>query len=808
MTGRKDTRLISSRTGGAAESGVQINRRSLLKMASVAGMEWMAGTGALDAQSAVQANSARHAPLIFPPPRQIAVTNLDLRLNSASCIAIPEQPNSSDLRLARSVAAELSSRFDLNLAIRPVSDLPRSGGSILIGSAGNPLVEKYCGREQIRLDGRHPGPEGYCLRVTGREAVIAGSDARGAFYGLQSLRQILAQDENGVYIRGVRITDWPDKPFRSMYVYLPGPSHLALFERFIRDFAAFYKYNSMMVEMDACMRLDRHPELNTGWIEFARDLNYRRRNYPPGALHGRDQDSSHQDCGDSAFIEKSDVASLVRTARENAIDFVPVIQSLTHSYYLLTKHKELSEVPGDRWPDTYCASNPASHKLLFEVIDEILEVIQPKLVNAGHDEWFAPFGLCPRCRGRDPGEIYGEDVRKIHDHLAEKNVRMAIWGDYLLENVRGKGLQKRRTRSGWSYSTPGALTPEQVQTFIPKDILALNWFWSARQKGLENGQQLQDFGFQQVYANMEPNFSNYVERSTLPGLIGGAPSLWTASTGFNFSKDFAESLLGCSSLLWSKQPVESSQLRATTQELSPQIHDRLSGSLPPSATGDPTKTLDIAASFNLSSQDRDLGRPLSGIEAQTLVRGKRRFSLPAAQGKIALAVGVQGERPTRLPLVSPEVTVGQDATSLLFFHACAKPAHKDLSYRAIWDQHDSADLLGWYEVVYEDDFRLTIPIRYGVNILEWNWGSGDMPSSYCYGAERAVCGAADSGPISFFIYEWKNPRLGKVIRGLRLQGSKGFRGPAQPRQNAWDGVIAENAIVLKALSFVPARHAG
>lgn len=791
-----------------ARSGVLLNRRSLLKMAGAAGAGWMTGAGALDAQSVAQSKPAGQfpdgAPLIFPPPRQIAATGTDLRLSAGSVILIPEQPSAGDLRLARLVAAELSSRFDLNLPIRPASELPLTGGSILIGPAGNPLVEKYCAHEQIRLDAKHPGPEGYYLRVTGRAAVIAGSDARGAFYGFQSLRQILALDENGVHVRGVRVADWPDKPFRSMYVYLPGPSHLALFERFIRDFAAFYKYNSMMVEMNACMRLDRHPELNTGWIEFARDLNYNRRNYPPGALHGRDQDSSHQDCGDGVFLEKSDVAGLVRIARENAIDFVPVIQSLTHSYYLLSKHKDLSEVPGDQWPDTYCASNPASHRLLFDVVDEFLEVIRPKLVNAGHDEWFAPFGLCPRCRGREPGDVYGEDVRRIHDHLAEKNARMTFWGDYLLENVRGKGLQKRRTRSGWSYSTPGALTPEQVKRFIPKDALILNWFWDERGKGPENGEQLRDFGFQQVYANMEPSFPEYVERSTLAGLIGGAPSLWTASTDLNFSKDFAASLLGCSSLLWSRQPVESHRLTAVAQELVPRVHLRLSGSVPPSTT-DATGTLDITGAFNLPNEDADLGRLLGGMQSQTIIRGKKKFILSSTQKGIALAVGVQGEQPARFPTQSPEIAVGRDATSLLFLHACAQPAHKDLSYRAIWDQHDSADLLGWYEVAYEDGFKLTVPVRYGVNILEWNWGNDKASSSYCYAAERAVCGSTKAGTISFFIFEWKNPRLGKVIRALRLRGSKGFRGPAEPRKNAYDGVIAGNAIVLKALSFVPAR---
>ena len=88
--------------------------------------------------------------------------------------------------------------------------------------------------------------------------------------------------------RGVRIRDWPDKPFRGVKLYLPGRNNIPFFKRFVRDFMALYKYNTLIMEMNAGMRLDSHPELNSGWLEFARDANYSRRNYPPGTPHGSD----------------------------------------------------------------------------------------------------------------------------------------------------------------------------------------------------------------------------------------------------------------------------------------------------------------------------------------------------------------------------------------------------------------------------------------------------------------------------------------------------------------------------------------
>jgi hexosaminidase len=99
-----------------------------------------------------------------------------------------------------------------------------------------------------------------------------------------------------------------------------------------------------------------------------------------------------------------------------------------------------------KWPDTFCPSNPKSYELLFEVFDEYINVLKPRMVHIGHDELFIPVDLCPLCKNKDIGERYGEDVRKTRDYLAGRGVRMAMWGDMLLEGVRGKGLLSRSRR--------------------------------------------------------------------------------------------------------------------------------------------------------------------------------------------------------------------------------------------------------------------------------------------------------------------------------------------------------------------------
>ena len=79
-------------------------------------------------------------------------------------------------------------------------------------------------------------------------------------------------------------------------------------------------------------------------------------------------------------------------------------------------------------------------------------------------------------QGQRPRRVVCQDLRKNHDYLAKKGIRMAVWGDVLLESVRGKGTRKRKVPDGWTYNAPGAMTPEQVKNLVPKDILIFNWF--------------------------------------------------------------------------------------------------------------------------------------------------------------------------------------------------------------------------------------------------------------------------------------------------------------------------------------------
>ena len=750
--------------------------------------------------------------LIFPLPQQMEITPDSLLLDESVAIILPRNPDEKDLFLARSLVRELSDKYGIAIKIESRENIPSNRKSVVMGTLKNPLVKKYCQDNNIRISEEDPGAEGYLLHVNKNLILIAGSDDPGAFFGLQSLRQLIAEN-NGTWVQGVKVRDWPNLPFRGIKLYVPGPENIAYFKRFLADFMALYKFNKVILELN-CMRLDRHPEVNAGWIEFSNALQYSRSNRTVGP-YGESKNSSHYDAGDGFIIEKKDVKDIVELANQNFIEVIPEIPSLTHGYYLLTRHPELAEYPGDSWPDTYCPSNPASYDLMFDVYDEYIEVIHPKMIHIGHDEWRIPLDSCTACYGKDYSALFAGDINKIHDYMAGKGIKTAMWGDHILESVRNSGPREAKTSSGIPYRKPGGLRPSVVRDSIPKDILVFNWFWLDQEKD----QELNDFGFKQVYGNFKPNISNWDHRIKDIDLAGGAPSSWAATNEFNFGKDLMMDFLGCSNLLWSNHTLDQLQLAAMVRELMPSVRANLSADRIPSEDGDQVEVVDISSHFNLNINSKVFGIDLSSFKSGEVFSRNKIFRLmnaPSNSKNCAVAVSSIGTGENPFPENINGLEINEDVSSLIFLHACALPAGNQKAYFNIPDFFDTADLLGWYEIVYEDGFKINVPIQYGVNILEWNPGgeksldkkegkTGSPQNAYCYTGDPVLCSLKKTdNPVTFFAYEWVNPRFGKKIKEVNVFGSLNYQA-TQRSGNPETRPMESNAILLAGISKVIKR---
>lgn len=168
---------------------------------------------------------------------------------------------------------------------------------------------------------------------------------------------------------------------------------------------------------------------------------------------------------------------------------------------------------------------------------------------------------------------------------------------------------------------------------------------------------------------------------------------------------------------------------------------------------------------------------LSAIVQERLpeIRGRLSAQPLPSRDIPAVPLPVQDGRP---------VTIGQDVSSIVFLHSCRKRGRNAPAYSATWNYADTAELLGWYEAVYEDGFVATIPIRYGVNILEEGWLESAPPRSVAYEAALSPLAQGKAN----FAYEWINPRFGKTIREVR-----------------WHSAGDANPVRLSGLQIVPKR---
>jgi len=187
-------------------------------------------------------------------------------------------------------------------------------------------------------------------------------------------------------------------------------------------------------------------------------------------------------------------------------------------------------------------------------------------------------------------------------------------------------------------------------------------------------------------------------------------------------------------------------------------------------------------------------------------------------GKSIIAVGSTGIGDNPLPSVIEGIPVNEDVSSLIFLHACALPSENQKAYFNIPDFFDSADLLGWYEIIFEDGFKTIVPVQYGVNILEWNPGAedrldkregetGSPQNMYCYQGDPVSCSTdMIRNPVTFYAYEWVNPRFGKKIREINMHGTMNYQALQTDYSKPVTKAMKSNAILLAGLSKVKKRE--
>jgi len=374
-------------------------------------------------------------------------------------------------------------------------------------------------------------------------------------YALYAIRRHYEKDgiEKGILFSTPRLE------FRCFRSFLPARKDLADFKRFI-DILCAFGHNALMLEIGGAMEYKRHPEINRGWVEFCdmfrnesgkTELFCRSSWYPKNSVHIENAGGS--------FLTQSEVREIVEYCRERNIEVVPEVPSLSHADYILYSHPEFSELQDDHFPSNVCPQNEEYYKVIFDILDEVIEVFRPQRVNICHDEAYI-FGYCKKCRGKDNGELFAGHITRLHDHLAEQGVKTMIWGDGILPvfhggnaafhqkmpwdgkrtvELRGKVYKvhdfRCRTVKEWEeilqndqHAEGVFVSPKKNSIhLVPRDLQVMNW--SASDKTCCSEDVLTQNGFYHVYGNFGahayPDFGQRIKK----GVRGLSFSNWGAT---------------------------------------------------------------------------------------------------------------------------------------------------------------------------------------------------------------------------------------------------------------------------------------
>ncbi len=363
--------------------------------------------------------------------------------------------------------------------------------------------------------------ESYAVEIREDEAVLSAVTENGLLYAVSTLKQLV---ESG-NVSEMLLFDYPDKKVRGYRVFIPGRENFDDFKRMV-DMLVYYKYNSIMIEVGGAMEYKRHPEINEDWTAFCREVHKspnEGKRIQKETYTDWKKNSIHADNGGGSFITQDEMRELIAYCRERGLEVIPEVPTLSHCDYIVRAHRELNERQEDMYPDTYCPSNPKTYELLFDILDEIVDVFKPRYINIGHDELYT-LGKCPLCKGKDPVDLYVGDITKILDYLKTKNVGTIIWSEKLLDNLYFPGPGEEIHGYGGTGDEAWDI-PRLAESAgkVPKDVILLHWYWSLCSGEAER--ELLDMGYNMLFGNFQAlSLKDYRKRSR--NISGGYVSNW------------------------------------------------------------------------------------------------------------------------------------------------------------------------------------------------------------------------------------------------------------------------------------------
>jgi hexosaminidase len=360
-------------------------------------------------------------------------------------------------------------------------------------------------------------PEGYRLNVTAKKVEIQASTGQGAFYGLQTLLQLMPPQASGadlvatpINIPNCVIDDEPRFGYRGMMLdvgryFFPVED----VKRFL-DLMAVYKLNTF----------HWHLTEDQGWrIEIKKyPLLTQVSSVRKETMLGHYRDKKFDGKSYGGFYTQDQVKDIVAYAASKYINVIPEIEMPGHSQAVLAAYPQFGCNPdkiyqvATRWgvSEDVLAPREETFTFLQDVLTEVMALFPGQYIHIGGDE-------CPKTQWRE--SRFCQDLIKKLGLKDEDELQ-----SYFIRRIDKFVTSKGKKLLGWDEILEGGLSPN-----------AMVMSWRGVKGGVEAAKQKHD-------VVMSPNNFFYLDyyqgdSKTEPLAIGGDLPL---SKSYSFEPDLPE----------------------------------------------------------------------------------------------------------------------------------------------------------------------------------------------------------------------------------------------------------------------------
>jgi len=399
----------------------------------------------------------------------------------------------------------------------------------------------------LRLEpGPATNPESYRLISSSESVEIFASHAAGAFYGVQTLLQLLPPAIFGQAPRhaivwslpAVEIDDAPRFSWRGIMLdsaryFQP----VAYIKRFI-DLLAQHKFNKFHWHLtdDQGWRIEikKYPRLT--------EIGARRKETMRGHYHAQAGGDGTPHAG---FYSQDEIREIVAYASTRQIEIIPEIEMPGHAQAAVAAYPELGMIAdsvevSSEWGvhETLFNLKPATFEFLQDVLTEVLSLFPSPYIHIGGDEAV---------------KNQWEGNREIQEHMAAVNVHtMDELQSWFIRQISDFVTKAGRRIIGWDEILEGGLAP---------GAMVMSW------RGEEGGIAAAKMGHDVIMCPRVPTYFDYYQSEALseePLCIGNTVTLkqvydYDPVPGM-LTPEEASHVIGVQGQLWTEYIASTSRL--------------------------------------------------------------------------------------------------------------------------------------------------------------------------------------------------------------------------------------------------------